>query len=100
MKIQSTPEPAELVIMRTLEQSLSFLTDKSFRPKRYDKILPIKLYVDSSYIKENRQNWNEDLDKLITLTSQSFIKQFNTALITSPTTNITTTERTVQTYSS
>ncbi len=97
LKIQGKPEPAELVIMRVLEQSLFFLGNGTAQTNRYDNILPVKLFIDSSYIKENIQNWNEGLDKLISLTSQSFIKQFNTTLITSPVINITTTKRTDKT---
>lgn len=82
-------EPHEFIILRSLSKALSFIPDKKLTAVQSNKTIPVKLFIDSTFIIANNPNWQNKVNQTLFVSSLSFHRQFKTGLLLDSTINIT-----------
>ncbi len=72
-----TPEPREYILQRAIRKMLSEYTPLATIPiVDTGGVLPLVLYVDSSFVKSNPHSWQRESEKMVQAASHSFSGQF------------------------
>jgi predicted Zn-dependent protease len=75
--IAVTPEPREYILQRAIRRMLSSYRPVASVPEAdTGGILPMVLYVDSSFVSSNPDTWREESAKMVRAASHSFSSQF------------------------
>lgn len=78
--LRSKPEPKEYVLQRAVERLFHDLPKTSHMKTLGDNLISSMLFIDSSFIKHARTNWENKLNLLMAVASNSLNKQFGYGL--------------------